>query len=82
MPASTLLGKGPFPGDSRRPSATGLNADLTQAQREKIFGDNLRRIAGPLFHKKGYKLRTRTAPAARQGEGRAQSAPANQGGRP
>jgi len=56
MPALSLLEKGHFPGDSRRPSATCLNADLTQAQREKIFGDNLRQIAGPIFHKKGYKL--------------------------
>ncbi len=33
-----------------------LDADLTQAQREKIFGGNLRRIAEPIFRKKGYKL--------------------------
>ena len=33
-----------------------LDADLTPAQREKIFGGNLRRIAEPIFRKKGYKL--------------------------
>jgi predicted TIM-barrel fold metal-dependent hydrolase len=33
-----------------------FDADLTQAQREKIFGGNLRRLAAPIFRKKGYKL--------------------------
>jgi len=33
-----------------------IDADLTQAQREKIFGGNLRRLAEPIFRKKGYKL--------------------------
>jgi predicted TIM-barrel fold metal-dependent hydrolase len=33
-----------------------FDADLTLAQREKIFGGNLRRIAEPIFRKKGYKL--------------------------
>ena len=33
-----------------------FDADLTPAQREKIFGGNLRRLAGPIFRKKGYKL--------------------------
>jgi predicted TIM-barrel fold metal-dependent hydrolase len=33
-----------------------FDADLTPAQREKIFGGNLRRIAEPIFRKKGYKL--------------------------
>ena len=33
-----------------------FDADLTQAQREKIFGGNLRRLAEPIFRKKGYKL--------------------------
>jgi hypothetical protein len=30
--------------------------DLTQAQRDKIFGGNLRQIAEPIFRKKGYQL--------------------------
>jgi predicted TIM-barrel fold metal-dependent hydrolase len=33
-----------------------FDADLTPAQREKIFGANLRRLAEPIFRKKGYKL--------------------------
>jgi predicted TIM-barrel fold metal-dependent hydrolase len=33
-----------------------FDADLTQAQREKIFGGNLRRLAEPIFRQKGYKL--------------------------
>jgi predicted TIM-barrel fold metal-dependent hydrolase len=33
-----------------------FDADLTQTQREKIFGGNLRRLAAPIFRKKGYKL--------------------------
>jgi predicted TIM-barrel fold metal-dependent hydrolase len=33
-----------------------FDADLTLAQREKIFGANLRRLAEPIFRKKGYKL--------------------------
>lgn len=33
-----------------------FDADLTAAQREKILGGNLRRIAEPIFRKKGYKL--------------------------
>jgi hypothetical protein len=55
MPALSLLAKGHFPGDSRRPSATCLNSDLSQAEREKIFGGNLRRIVGTILHKNGYK---------------------------
>jgi hypothetical protein len=30
--------------------------DLTQTQREKIFGGSLRRLAAPIFRKKGFKL--------------------------
>jgi predicted TIM-barrel fold metal-dependent hydrolase len=33
-----------------------FDADLTRAQREQIFGGNLRRLAGPIFRKKGYRL--------------------------
>ncbi len=33
-----------------------LDADLTTEQRMQILGGNLRRIAGPIFKKKGYKL--------------------------
>jgi predicted TIM-barrel fold metal-dependent hydrolase len=33
-----------------------FDADLSQAQRAKIFGGNLRRLAEPIFRKKGYKL--------------------------
>ena len=33
-----------------------FDADLTQAQREKIFGGNLRRLAEPIFRKKGFSL--------------------------
>lgn len=33
-----------------------LDADLTQEQRMKIFGGNLRRIAAPIFRKKGYPI--------------------------
>jgi predicted TIM-barrel fold metal-dependent hydrolase len=33
-----------------------FDADLTQTQREKIFGGNLRRLAEPIFRKKGYKF--------------------------
>jgi predicted TIM-barrel fold metal-dependent hydrolase len=33
-----------------------FDADLTKDQREKIFGGNLRRLAGAIFRKKGYKL--------------------------
>jgi predicted TIM-barrel fold metal-dependent hydrolase len=33
-----------------------FDADLTPAQREKILGGNLRRLAEPIFRKKGYKL--------------------------
>jgi predicted TIM-barrel fold metal-dependent hydrolase len=33
-----------------------FDADLTQAQREKIFGGSLRRMAEPIFRKKGYKF--------------------------
>ena len=33
-----------------------FDADLTRAQREKIFGGNLRRLAEPIFREKGYKL--------------------------
>jgi predicted TIM-barrel fold metal-dependent hydrolase len=33
-----------------------LDADLTHEQRLAIFGGNLRRIAGPIFRQKGYKL--------------------------
>lgn len=33
-----------------------FDADLTRPQREQIFGGNLRRLAEPLFRKKGYRL--------------------------
>ncbi|MBS0260665.1 MAG: amidohydrolase family protein [Planctomycetes bacterium] len=33
-----------------------LDADLTHEQRLQILGGNLRRIAGPIFKKKGYKV--------------------------
>ena len=33
-----------------------LDADLTHDQRLQIFGGNLRRLAAPIFQKKGYKL--------------------------
>ena len=33
-----------------------LDADLTHDQRLAIFGGNLRRLAGPIFKEKGYKL--------------------------
>jgi predicted TIM-barrel fold metal-dependent hydrolase len=33
-----------------------LDAELTHEQRLQIFGGNLRRIAGPIFRQKGYKL--------------------------
>lgn len=33
-----------------------FDADLTQAQRAQIFGGTLRRLAEPIFRKKGYKL--------------------------
>jgi len=33
-----------------------FDADLTPAQREKVFGGNLRRLAEPIFRKKGYRL--------------------------
>jgi predicted TIM-barrel fold metal-dependent hydrolase len=33
-----------------------FDADLTPPQREQVFGGNLRRLAGPIFRKKGYKL--------------------------
>jgi len=33
-----------------------FDADLTQEQRLQIFGGNLRKLAGPIFQKKGYKL--------------------------
>ncbi len=33
-----------------------FDADLTEAPRAKIFGGNLRRLAEPIFRKKGYKL--------------------------
>jgi len=33
-----------------------LDADLTHEQRLQIFGGNLRRLAGPIFRQKGYKL--------------------------
>jgi len=33
-----------------------FDADLTAAQRALIFGGNLRRLAAPIFRKKGYKL--------------------------
>ena len=33
-----------------------LDADLTREQRMLILGGNLRRIAGPIFKKKGYKI--------------------------
>lgn len=33
-----------------------FDADLTADQRKKIFGGNLRRLAEPIFRKKGYKV--------------------------
>jgi predicted TIM-barrel fold metal-dependent hydrolase len=33
-----------------------LDADLTHAERLKIFGGNLRRIAQPIFRQKGFAL--------------------------
>jgi predicted TIM-barrel fold metal-dependent hydrolase len=33
-----------------------FDADLTADQRKKIFGGNLRRMAEPIFRKKGYKV--------------------------
>jgi uncharacterized protein len=33
-----------------------LDADLNDAQRQQIFGRNLRRIAAPIFRRKGYPL--------------------------
>jgi predicted TIM-barrel fold metal-dependent hydrolase len=33
-----------------------FDADLTPEQRQKIFGGNLRRLAEPIFRKKGYKV--------------------------
>jgi predicted TIM-barrel fold metal-dependent hydrolase len=33
-----------------------LDAELTHEQRLQLFGGNLRRIAGPIFRQKGYKL--------------------------
>ncbi len=33
-----------------------LDADLNDAQRRQIFGGNLRRIAAPIFRRKGYRL--------------------------
>ncbi len=33
-----------------------LDADLNDAQRPQIFGGNLRRIAAPIFRRKGYRL--------------------------
>jgi uncharacterized protein len=33
-----------------------LDADLTHDERLQVFGGNLRRIAAPIFRKKGYKL--------------------------
>jgi predicted TIM-barrel fold metal-dependent hydrolase len=33
-----------------------LDADLTHDERLQVFGGNLRRIAGPIFRKKGYSL--------------------------
>jgi predicted TIM-barrel fold metal-dependent hydrolase len=33
-----------------------FDADLTRAQREQIFGGNLRRLAEPIFRRKGYRL--------------------------
>jgi predicted TIM-barrel fold metal-dependent hydrolase len=33
-----------------------FDADLTRPQREQIFGGNLRRLAGPIFRNKGYRL--------------------------
>jgi predicted TIM-barrel fold metal-dependent hydrolase len=33
-----------------------FDADLTRPQREQIFGGNLRRLAEPIFRKKGYRF--------------------------
>jgi len=33
-----------------------LDADLNDAQRKRIFGGNLRRIAEPIFHRQGFPL--------------------------
>jgi hypothetical protein len=33
-----------------------FDADLTHEQRLQIFGGNLRRIAAPIFKRKGYSL--------------------------
>ena len=33
-----------------------LDADLNDTQRRQILGGNLRRIAAPIFHRKGYPL--------------------------
>ncbi len=33
-----------------------LDADLTHDQRLQVFGGNLRRLAGPIFRQKGYRL--------------------------
>ena len=33
-----------------------LDADLNDAQQRQIFGGNLRRIAAPIFRRKGYPL--------------------------
>ena len=33
-----------------------LDADLTHDERLQVFGGNLRRIAAPIFRRKGYKL--------------------------
>ena len=32
-----------------------LDADLTHEERMQVFGGNLRRIAAPIFRRKGYK---------------------------
>jgi hypothetical protein len=33
-----------------------FDADLSWSQREQIFGGNLRRLAEPIFRRKGYRL--------------------------
>jgi hypothetical protein len=48
-------GHGPSRSYSTEPAKV-FDADLTPPQREQIFGGNLRRLAGPIFRRKGYKL--------------------------
>ena len=57
-PAGSRLvwgGHGPSRSYSTEPAKV-FDADLTPPQREQIFGGNLRRLAGPIFRRKGYKL--------------------------